>query len=124
MDQGLSSALVKREPTIRSIVPEQQRCEMPEQALWIERPHGPQASVGTRLGQAALAILWVSATAAFAWALYKVLSVEAPTTLQIVFLILSTLCFGWIALSSLIALLGFMTLLWARSPDSLEVPAP
>ena len=49
-------------------------------------------------------------TAAFAYELYGILAFGYMTPLQFVFLILSTITFGWIALGSLSAALGFLPL--------------
>lgn len=123
MDQRLSHPPAGAlEPRIESILPDQRRCEMPEQALWSDRPCGARPCARARVARAALVVLWASATAAFAWTLYRVMSVEAPTALQIVFLVLSTLCFAWVAIGSVSALVGFITLLWTRSPDTLQLP--
>ena len=49
-------------------------------------------------------------TAAFAYELYGILAFGYMTPLQFVFLVLSTITFGWIALGSLSAALGFLPL--------------
>ncbi len=49
-------------------------------------------------------------TAAFAYELYGILAFGYMTPLQFVFLVLSTIAFGWIALGSLSAALGFLPL--------------
>jgi membrane glycosyltransferase len=67
---------------------------------------------------------WAFATGAFAWTLYRVLSVEQPTILQWVFLLVSTLCFAWVAIGSASALIGFAVLLWQRDSDAFRLPSP
>jgi membrane glycosyltransferase len=67
--------------------------------------------------------MWALATGAFAWTLYRVLSVEQPTILQWVFLIVSTLCFAWVALGSASALIGFAFLILQRGRDTLRLPS-
>ncbi len=63
-------------------------------------------------------------TAAFAYELYGVLAVEQATPLQFLFLILSTIAFGWIALGSLNAALGFIPLFGGEKADTIDLPLP
>ncbi len=63
-------------------------------------------------------------TAAFAYELYDVLAVEQATPLQFLFLILSTIAFGWIALGSLNAALGFIPLFGGEKADTIDLPLP
>ena len=53
-------------------------------------------------------------TAAFAYELFSILAFGQMTPLQFVFLVLSTIAFGWIALGSLSAALGFLPLFAGR----------
>lgn len=62
-------------------------------------------------------------TIAFAVELFDLLAVEQMTPLQFVFLVLSTIAFGWIAIGSLSAALGFLPLFVGERPDTLK-PAP
>ena len=121
MEQGLKHAAVS-DTEYRSVLPEPCRCEMPEQSLWNLRPRQPRVSARTIVARVALTGLWLAATAAFAWTLYRVLSVEMPTVLQLVFLVLSTLCFAWVAAGSVSALIGFAALTFSRSIDTIELP--
>lgn len=57
-------------------------------------------------------------TAAFAMELFSILAFGQMTPLQFVFLVLSTITFGWIALGSLSAALGFLPLFAGESADS------
>jgi membrane glycosyltransferase len=50
------------------------------------------------------------------------LSVETPSYLQLAFLALSTLCFAWVAIGSVTALIGFVCLWSGRGIDSIELP--
>ncbi len=61
-------------------------------------------------------------TIAFAYELYGVLAIEQPTPLQLVFLFFSTIAFGWIALGSLNAALGFIPLFGGEKADTIELP--
>jgi membrane glycosyltransferase len=124
MDQGLKDPSADRpEPRPLPLLPESCRCEMPEQLLW-RRKGRPRTPTRTRFARVALVAMWCAGVTAFAWTLYRVLSVETPTVLQLVFLFLSTLCFGWVALGSASALVGFMALMSTRSVDTLELPEP
>lgn len=62
-------------------------------------------------------------TVAFGYELYGVLSFVRMTPIQFLFWILSTVSFGWIALGSLSASLGFLPLFAGDSPDNLPIPA-
>jgi membrane glycosyltransferase len=63
-------------------------------------------------------------TTAFGHELFSILAFVVMTPLQFVFLILSTLSFGWIALGSLSGALGFLPLFAGERPDSIEPPDP
>lgn len=96
---------------------------MPEQDFSAEptvQRKGPAVQVlGMRValfGGAALS------TFAFAYELHRASSVIGMTPLQIVFLVLSTMAFGWIALGSLSAALGFVSLAAAIAPTSIQLP--
>ncbi len=63
-------------------------------------------------------------TLAFAYELYSVLSFVQMTPIQLVFLVLSTIAFGWVAFGSLSAALGFLPLFAGEKADTLELPPP
>ena len=63
-------------------------------------------------------------TAAFGYELFSILAFVVMTPLQFLFLVLSTMSFGWIALGSLSGALGFLPLFAGELPDSLAPPAP
>ncbi len=63
-------------------------------------------------------------TAAFAHELFSILSFVVITPAQFLFLILSTIAFGWIAIGSLSAALGFLPLFIDEQPDTIEPPPP
>jgi membrane glycosyltransferase len=96
---------------------------MPEQAFWLERQTGRRGDRRLAWRRLALTCLWALASLGFAWTLYRVLSVESPTVLQLVFWLLSTLCFAWVAVGSASALLGFARLLLQHRVDTLALPA-
>jgi membrane glycosyltransferase len=63
-------------------------------------------------------------TAAFAHELFSILAFVVITPVQFLFLILSTIAFGWIAIGSLSAALGFLPLFAGERPDTIEPPPP
>jgi membrane glycosyltransferase len=78
------------------------------------------------------AVAWVPRTAvfagtalltvAFAYELYGVLSFVRLTPIQFIFWVLSTISFGWIALGSLSAAMGFLPLFAGDTADSIALP--
>ena len=113
MDEGLT------ELTTGQYLPTAAPRPMPDQAL--RKPLPPPAPSRVRRARGALVILWMAVSIAFAWTLYRVLSVESPTQLQIAFLALSTLCFAWMAAGSMSALLGFIRMMNAKCADTIDV---
>ncbi|MFA5958434.1 glucans biosynthesis glucosyltransferase MdoH [Hyphomicrobium sp.] len=63
-------------------------------------------------------------TAAFGHELFSILSFVVITPVQFLFLILSTVAFGWIAIGSMSASLGFLPLFVGEQPDTIEPPPP
>ncbi|MEQ1694989.1 MAG: glucans biosynthesis glucosyltransferase MdoH [Hyphomicrobiaceae bacterium] len=61
-------------------------------------------------------------TLAFAYELYGVLSFVRLTPIQFIFWILSTISFGWIALGSLSAAMGFLPMFAGDKADNLSLP--
>lgn len=61
-------------------------------------------------------------TAAFGYELFSILAFAVMTPLQFLFLILSTMAFGWIALGSLSGALGFLPLFAGERADSISPP--
>ena len=86
-----------------------------------ERPHGPITSAW--VPRAAVFLGAALMTAAFAHELYKVLSFVQMTPIQLVFLALSTITFGWIAIGTLSAALGFLPLFAGETADTIPMPA-
>jgi membrane glycosyltransferase len=123
MDERLITAPgAEPDPVTDNLVPAQSRCEMPEQVLWTKRREGSRAARHVLCSRTALVVLWALGTGAFAWTLYRVLSVESPTVLQLAFLVLSTVCFAWVSVGSATAIVGLASLLSARGPDTLVLP--
>jgi membrane glycosyltransferase len=110
----------------RAILPPEHPMAMPVQDLRArlprllpsERGSGQWAPVAALFGGALLL------TGAFARELYAVLSFVQITPIQVMFLILATLSFAWIALGSLSAATGFLRLYAGDNPDSLALPEP
>ena len=63
-------------------------------------------------------------TGAFAYELYHVLGLAQLTPIQLLFLVLSTIAFGWIALGSLSGVLGFLPLFVGENADTIALPPP
>lgn len=61
-------------------------------------------------------------TAAFGYELYSILAFVVMSPLQVVFLILSTIAFGWVAMGSLSAALGFLPLFANERPETVPLP--
>lgn len=112
-----------RKAEARSRTPMPRHSRMPDQPLWSVREKRARRMSRNHLFRAAFVLLWLLMTAGFAITLYRVLSVATPTPLQIVFLILSTVCFAWVAAGSSSAILGFIALLAGRSINSLPLDA-
>jgi membrane glycosyltransferase len=77
---------------------------------------------GTWVPRAALMFGGVLLTLAFGYELYRVLAFPHITPIQIVFLVLSTIAFGWIAFGSLSAAMGFLPLFAGEKPDMTPLP--
>jgi membrane glycosyltransferase len=84
------------------------------------KPMPPVA--GTWIPRAALLFGGVLLTIAFGYELYRVLAFPHITPIQIVFLMLSNIAFGWIAFGSLSAALGFLPLFAGEKPDMVPLP--
>ena len=81
----------------------------------------PQKAAVYWVPRAAVFFGAVLLTAAFAHELYGVLSFVRLTPIQCLFLILSTVSFGWIALGSLSAATGFLPLFAGDKADNIEL---
>lgn len=104
------------------LMPEGSPIEMPEQdfsqraaRLWPRRRGPVIPRVAVFLGAALM-------TAAFAYELHGVLSSVQMTPIQLLFLVLSTLTFGWISVGTLSAALGFLPLFAGETADTIHVP--
>jgi membrane glycosyltransferase len=125
MDKGLTPAVIGTPlPASEALVPKDSPCAMPEQVFWTDRREMRRTHARVQLARGMLVLLWGLASVAFAWTLYRVLSVETPTVLQLVFWCLSTACFAWVAVGSASALIGFVYLLLQNNTDTLVLPGP
>ena len=104
-----------------SLLPAETPLAMPEQSFSdrAKPRRGQQPDSHVWVPRGALLIGTLFLTAAFAYELYGVLSVGTLTPIQVVFLALSTLTFGWIALGSLSAAMGFLPLFAGEKADSI-----
>ncbi len=105
------------------LLPAELPLDMPDQDFKA-RGAKPRRRPGYWMPRAAVFTGAALLTAAFAIELYGVLAVEQATPLQFLFLILSTIAFGWIALGSLNAALGFIPLFGGEKADTIDLPQP
>jgi membrane glycosyltransferase len=105
------------------LLPPEVPLEMPDQDFKA-RGVKPRRRPGYWIPRAAVFTGAALLTAAFAHELYGVLAVEQATPLQFLFLILSTIAFGWIALGSLNVALGFIPLFGGEKADTIDLPLP
>jgi membrane glycosyltransferase len=94
---------------------------MPDQVFWPKRHARGRLALRVRVARWTFFALWTAGTSAFAWTLYRVLSVASPTVLQLAFLALCTICFAWVAVGSSTALVGIIWLALGRSTDTLSL---
>ena len=105
-----------------SLLPTPSPLRMPEQdfsgvtpRLWPKRRGASIPRTAVFLGAALM-------TAAFAYELYGVLSFVQMTPFQLLFLVLSTITFAWIAVGTLSAALGFLPLFAGETADTIRIP--
>jgi membrane glycosyltransferase len=107
-----------------ALLPEGAPLAMPEQDFG--RSTAYRAGFRRRQSWIARGALFASATiltAAFAHELYGVLSFAQMTPIQLLFLVLATISFGWIALGTLSAGMGFLPLFAGEKADNIDLPA-
>jgi membrane glycosyltransferase len=104
-------------------LPAEQQLEVPEQSFKSSDGFKPMAPVpGTWVPRAAFLFGGTLLTLAFGYELYRVLAFPHITPIQIVFLVLSNIAFGWIAFGSLSAAMGFLPLFAGEKPDMTPLP--
>ncbi|MGH6815340.1 MAG: glucans biosynthesis glucosyltransferase MdoH, partial [Hyphomicrobiaceae bacterium] len=103
--------------------PREQFLAMPAQDLRDVRARiGTRAESGVVVSRAVLFLATVLLTTGFAYELYAVLAAVRITPFQIVFLVLCTLAFGWVALGSLTTAMGFLPLFAGERADPIVLP--
>ncbi len=106
------------------LLPREAPLDMPDQDFAKRGACARGARRGYWVPRAALFAGALILTAAFGYELYGVLGLERLTPIQLLFLVLSTIAFGWIALGSLSAALGFLPLFSGEKVDTIELPPP
>lgn len=106
----------------RDLLPKEAPLEMPDQDFAKRAVREARAQKCYWVPRGALLLGTLVLTAAFGYELYGVLGLEQLTPIQLLFLVLSTIAFGWIALGSLSAALGFLPLLTGEKADTIDLP--
>ena len=130
MTAAAGSTLTLPTPGVHSLadaaggwLPPEHRLEVPEQSFDNSDGFRPMAPVpGAWVPRAALLFGGALLTIAFGYELYRVLAFPHITPIQIVFLVLSNIAFGWIAFGSLSAAMGFLPLFAGEKPDMKPLP--
>ncbi len=106
------------------LLPPEAPLDMPDQDFAKRQRLERRARRGYWIPRAALFAGTLVLTAAFGYELYGVLGLEQLTPIQFLFLVLSTIAFGWVALGSLSAVLGFLPLFSGEKVDTIDLPPP
>lgn len=116
--------LLRKDASNPALLPDEAPLAMPTQDLSRKTAPGHATGAGgSWVPRAAVLVGAVFLTAAFAYELYGVLSFVTLTPIQLIFLMLSTITFGWIAFGSLSAAMGFLPLFAGEETDTLPVPS-
>lgn len=119
---AMPHAPVRKDASDPALLPDESPLAMPTQDLSARVPRaGNPETDHAWVPRAAVLVGALSLTIAFAYELYGVLSFVAMTPIQFVFLVLSTVTFGWIAFGSLSAAMGFLPLFAGEKVDTLAV---
>ncbi len=108
----------------RELLPEEATLEMPEQDFSTRAVREQGKGRCYWVPRSALFGGAFVLTAAFGYELYRVLGLDHLTPIQLLFLVLSTIAFGWIALGSLSSAFGFLPLAIGEKADTIELPQP
>ncbi len=110
-------------------LPREQPLSMPVQRLCREyagsRPRGgcvSRRSVTTLFARVGILVFTTVTTAVFAWGLYQALTSVTTAVPQTVLILLSSLCFAWVAFGSATAIAGAIGVLCGRGYDSIRLP--
>ncbi len=106
------------------LLPSEAPLDMPDQDFGKRGSTARRTRQGYWIPRAALFAGSLVLTAAFGYELYGVLGLEQLTPIQLLFLVLSTIAFGWIAFGSLSAALGTLSLFSGEKVDTIELPPP
>jgi membrane glycosyltransferase len=106
------------------LLPLEAPLDMPDQDFAKRAARVQRVRRGYWIPRAALFAGTLVLTGAFGYELYGVLGLEQLTPIQLLFLVLSTIAFGWIALGSLSAVLGFLPLFSGEKVDTIDLPPP
>jgi len=109
---------------MKALLPPEAPLDMPEQNFDMRASGAQRKRQGYWIPRAALFTGTGILTAAFAYELYHVLGLAQLTPIQSLFLVLSTIAFGWIALGSLSGVLGFLPLFVGENADTIALPGP
>jgi membrane glycosyltransferase len=122
---GQAPAIVSRDASDPALLPAEARLPMPEQDFSLRIPIVPEPRRRTYwVPRAAVFAGAFLVTVAFGMELLDVLSFVRMTPIQLVFLVLSTVSFGWMALGSLSAAMGFLPLFAGDRADTVHAPQP
>jgi membrane glycosyltransferase len=125
MDQSMSKlTVVGSDAGCPGFLPSEAPLDMPDQDFAKREGLERRARRGYWIPRAALFAGTLVLTAAFGYELYGVLGLEQLTPIQLLFLVLSTIAFGWVALGSLGAVLGFLPLFSGEKVDTIDLPPP
>jgi membrane glycosyltransferase len=120
---SLQHSVPRKDASDPALLPKEAPIAMPTQDFSAPVAHAVDpARRASWVPRAAVVAGALSLTIAFAYELYGVLSFVMLTPIQFVFLILSTITFGWIAFGSLSAAMGFLPLFAGDRTDTLAVP--
>lgn len=115
-------AMVRKDASDPALLPAESPLAMPSQDFSKKPAYVVDSErSGSWVPRAAVLVGALSLTFAFAYELYGVLSFVMMTPIQFVFLVLSTVTFGWIAFGSLSAAMGFLPLFAGDDSDTLKV---
>jgi len=104
------------------LLPREAPLDMPDQDFRRHAARIRRTGRGCWIPRCALFAGALVLTAAFGQELYGVLRLEQLTPIQLLFLVLSTIAFGWIALGSLSAASGFLPLFAGENADTIKLP--
>lgn len=121
-DGGAAPAMDSRDISDPSLLPSEARLSMPAQDFNAAPTNRRKPGRVTWVPRSALFGGTALLTCAFGYELWCVLAFVRMTPIQFVFWILATLSFGWIALGTLSAAMGFLPLFAGERADTITLP--